>query len=89
MLELGLRPELRLSSSTSSRLVVPPCVDLTCLALAAGLLLACARARAKAWANARARLSESARARAMIIGQMIRLWLEPDTGLGLDAGLSS
>ena len=89
MLELGLRLELRLSSSTSSRLVAPPCVDFTCLALAVGLLLACARARAKAWAKARARLRESARARAMIIGQRISPWLEPDTGLGLDAGLSS
>ena len=42
-----------------------------------------------AWAKASARVRESARARAMIIGQMIRLWLEPDTGLGLDVGLSS
>ena len=54
-----------------------------------GLLLACARARAKAWAKARARVRESARARAMLIGQRLRLWLEPDTGLRLDVGLSS
>ena len=54
-----------------------------------GLLLACARARAKAWAKARARVKETARARAMVIGQWIRLWLEPDTGLGLAVRLSS
>ena len=54
-----------------------------------GFLLACARARAKPWAKARARVRETARARALIIGQMLRLCLEPDTGLGLDVGLSS
>ena len=53
------------------------------------MLLACARARAKAWAKARARVRETARARAMLIEQRIRLWLEPDTGLGLVVGLSS
>ena len=59
------------------------------MVLAVGLLLACARPEAKAWAKARARVRESARARAMLIGQRLRLWLEPDTGLRLDVGLSS